>query len=411
MAPPAARMPADRKVLIVTGGTSPQVVTETVFALARRADDPFVPDDIICVVTKTVAKRFHAELEARLHELAAEWEIEEAWGDVNVQIPTVDGEWLDDVRSHEQTVVFGDFVSEVVRRQTSDDDARVHLSIAGGRKTMSYYGGAAMALWGRPRDELSHVLVGVSAAALAQDPTLRPEDFESHPDFWYPSRADREITTRQGRVVNAREATIDLSDAPFVPLRGLLPPWVIESRTRRSYAVWVQRVRAALAPALTLHLVPNKRRIVIGDLADFTMEPVQFALYQLMAEWARERRPGAGPEGSGPEHRGWLSLDMLAAPESVSPNPVRRLIEIYQSLKLDPEEAKALRHSIKPDAKTEDDGKANAKFLSPYLSRIRSVVEQNLVLPALYERFAPRKIDRRQRRFGLSLLPREITIE
>jgi hypothetical protein len=38
-------------VLIVTGGMTPQVVTETVYELARRVPDRFVPAKIVCVVT------------------------------------------------------------------------------------------------------------------------------------------------------------------------------------------------------------------------------------------------------------------------------------------------------------------------------------------------------------------------
>jgi CRISPR-associated protein (TIGR02584 family) len=48
----------------------------------------------------------------------------------------------------------------------------LHVSIAGGRKSMGFFAGYAFSLFGRTQDRLSHVLVN--------DP------FESFPDFYFP---------------------------------------------------------------------------------------------------------------------------------------------------------------------------------------------------------------------------------
>ena len=58
-----------RETLIVTGGSTPQVVTETIYALASRQIDPIVPSKIICVVTKGVADVFESQLENALSRL------------------------------------------------------------------------------------------------------------------------------------------------------------------------------------------------------------------------------------------------------------------------------------------------------------------------------------------------------
>ncbi len=52
-----------------------------------------------------------------------------------------------------------DFITEEVREITADPNASLHVSIAGGRKTMGFYVGYALSLFGRAQDRLSHVLV------------------------------------------------------------------------------------------------------------------------------------------------------------------------------------------------------------------------------------------------------------
>jgi CRISPR-associated protein (TIGR02584 family) len=59
-----------------------------------------------------------------------------------------------------------------VRELTADPDCAIHASIAGGRKTMGFYLGYALSLFGRPQDRLSHVLVS--------------SPFESNQNFFYP---------------------------------------------------------------------------------------------------------------------------------------------------------------------------------------------------------------------------------
>ena len=74
-----------------------------------------------------------------------------------------------------------DAITERLRAFTADPETALHVSIAGGRKTMGYYLGYALSLFGRPQDRLSHVLVS--------------PPFESHPQFYYPSPGERVIHT------------------------------------------------------------------------------------------------------------------------------------------------------------------------------------------------------------------------
>jgi CRISPR-associated protein NE0113 (Cas_NE0113) len=141
------------------------------------------------------------------------------------------------MRSEADSIAFGNAVCEVVQRETRDEEATVHLSLAGGRKTMSFHGGAAMTLFGRPQDELSHVLV--------HPPSLEQRDA----DFWWPG--------------HNKPGDIELSLVPFVRVRGRLPRMMLERKM--DYARYVAQVNAATAGAgvvLEQQLSPDSARTV-----------------------------------------------------------------------------------------------------------------------------------------------------
>jgi len=74
---------------------------------------------------------------------------------------------------------------------------------------MGFLLGYALSLFGRPQDRLSHVLVD--------------QAFETHPEFFYPPKMSRVLTTREGRPINATDARVLLADIPIVRLRLGLP--------------------------------------------------------------------------------------------------------------------------------------------------------------------------------------------
>jgi CRISPR-associated protein (TIGR02584 family) len=75
-----------------------------------------------------------------------------------------------------------------------DPDTVLHVSLAGGRKTMSSNAQAALTFFGRIQDRLTHVLI-------------RPDTYERNPHFWWP-----------GSDGIGPEAVLDLVPVPFVPL-------------------------------------------------------------------------------------------------------------------------------------------------------------------------------------------------
>ena len=106
-----------------------------------------------------------------------------------------------------------------MRELTQDDGSALHVSIAGGRKTMGFYLGYALSLYGRAQDRLSHVLVSAP--------------YESHPQFFYPTIRSQVIYTPppHNRPYDTRAAEVTLAAIPFVRLRDELPDDLLEEKS------------------------------------------------------------------------------------------------------------------------------------------------------------------------------------
>ncbi|MBC7362153.1 MAG: TIGR02584 family CRISPR-associated protein [Candidatus Aminicenantes bacterium] len=200
-----------KEIFIFVVGTSPQVITETIYSLAT-AKPPIYPDEIYIVTTALGKQSIIENLVKRsiLDNLINEFNIPSLkLEEDKIFIPrNKDGSLIEDICSYEDNEALGDLITSLVREKTRDENTRLHCSIAGGRKTMSFYLGSALQLFGRPWDKLYHVIV-------------TPE-FESNPDFFYKPRQDRDILikTREGKqmILNTSQAKIILADLPFIRL-------------------------------------------------------------------------------------------------------------------------------------------------------------------------------------------------
>jgi CRISPR-associated protein (TIGR02584 family) len=190
-----------RRVLLAVTGLTPQVVTETLYALAVARKPAFVPTEILLITT---AK---GEVNARLsllsedsgwfNRLRQEFALPEIiFNEARIRVIAAGGNPLADIVTDKDSVAVADFVTEQVRAITADPGASLHVSIAGGRKTMGFYLGYALSLFGRPQDRLSRVLVS--------------PPFESRPDFYYPASRERVILDRDGRPLDASKAQVRL---------------------------------------------------------------------------------------------------------------------------------------------------------------------------------------------------------
>jgi CRISPR-associated protein (TIGR02584 family) len=271
-----------RRVLLAVTGLSPQVVTESLYALTRVGDPPFVPTEVQIITTRQGAEHARLNLLSAdpgwFHRLRRDYALPEIAFDADrIQVLRgAGGAPLEDIRTPAENELAADLLVERVRALTDDPDCALHVSIAGGRKTMGFYLGYALSLFGRPQDRLSHVLVSAP--------------FESHPQFYYPTPYERVIHTldRAQTPLDCREAQVTLAEIPFVRLRDGLPTRLLKGRS--SFTATVEAARRALEPAeLTLDL-PGRRVRAGGEVIEMT--PSDLAFYSVAA---RRRKAGDHP--------------------------------------------------------------------------------------------------------------------
>lgn len=290
-----------KTVLIATLGGSPQVVTETLWALMnpelratpRPPEERRVPARIHMIATGHIAHR-EEEIRRRIDELYRGQGREPLPpGDVKFDVVTDDsGAPLDDIRTRRDNDCFSRHIAVTVRGHARGEGVRVHVSLAGGRKTMSSHALSAAMFFGRPHDEVSHVLVN-------------PRELESHPEFWWPGQPAGEVEVSGKRVSTAvGSADVELILTPFVPLAPFLPDGAPEEATDPE--TLAKRVQSYLrADRLVVDFAG--RTLSTGEETPIVLSNQLFALYALLAIACARGWPGAGPEGVGDGHRGWIA--------------------------------------------------------------------------------------------------------
>lgn len=179
-----------KRLLVLIAGLTPQVVTETLYALATQSES-FIPTQIHLVTTQPGAERIRKLLlgnsPGHFSRLSKELELPPiSFSAENIHVlRNSEGEPLLDIRTPEDNACVADQIMQLMRNWTEDPQAALHVSLAGGRKTMTYYLGTALSLFGRAQDRLSHVLVD--------------ERFENHRDFFFPTRESQVIYDRDNR--------------------------------------------------------------------------------------------------------------------------------------------------------------------------------------------------------------------
>jgi CRISPR-associated protein (TIGR02584 family) len=204
--------------LVFVAGASPQIITETVSALAVQGTHP---SRVFVLTTETGRAVIARELFGRPGH----------WKRVTREYPTLRdcdfsrhditvlrddrGKPLVDVRSPTDSTAAGDQIVDFVAERTRKGRPPLYASIAGGRKTMGYLLAAAMMMYGRREDRLSHVLV--------HPPELEGTDF-----FFLPRRPAGMLTYRKPDRrtvrVSAADVRVELADLPFLRLRALTTP-------------------------------------------------------------------------------------------------------------------------------------------------------------------------------------------
>lgn len=274
---------ASRRLVLIAGiGTSPAVLTETVWALAHR-ETPQVPDEIVVITTKTGKARLRTDLieggvwrdlvDALVRERIPKAE-RLRLGETSVRVlPNVDGDEIDDLRTAEDNLCAADFMLRVIRQYTEDPSTAVFASLAGGRKTMSALLFSCMSLLGREEDKIFHVLTNPEALALK-------------PTFYFPRAGAMHefIESGKARKIAAARVAIDLFEVPFVRMRG----WYQEKfkTIPPSYRTLVSRIQS-VAPVAevypTIEIDAWSGWLCVGG-KNAGLAPAEFAALVLLAQ-------------------------------------------------------------------------------------------------------------------------------
>lgn len=322
------------RIFICTLGGAPAVVTETLWALAKRSP-PWVPDKIEIITTSFGMKLASLALQVPHGHLVTIYG-EQRVPSVSVMAPgrpdlpeqaTVEVYWpggdnpppdpsslppadlaIADIVTEADANVMGDLIKDRLWAASSNED-EVHVSIAGGRKTMSAHALLALAIFGNRGDEASHVLVA-------------PE-FENNNQFWHPSQAGGKINTT-AEIFAARQnkrplppPTLDPQDAA-ASLRLIPTPTpliaAVSSDRKKLSQLKMSEIMAQLDLANVFHRNPEitidtttNSISVCGVTRRFPI--VSFIQFRLLAA---ARTTGWACEHDKPDDKkGWVSMPRL----------------------------------------------------------------------------------------------------
>ncbi|MBP5543403.1 MAG: TIGR02584 family CRISPR-associated protein [Kiritimatiellae bacterium] len=239
-------MEKDKKaVLVAVVGTTPSILTETAWALAH-CDVPVVPDEVVAITTKS-GKRCLCEalleggvwndMLACMKRSGLDVEGRLVFGSASIRaIPDAHGNEIDDLRTGDDNLRAANFMLSQLRQFTEDCGTELHVSIAGGRKTMSALMFSCMTLLGRDCDKVYHVLL---------PPAL---EGGSEPPFFFPKKGTRYKSLLTGKSHAGASLKSELFEVPYVRMRGWyqekfksLPP---------NYGTLVSRVQEVAPPAV-----------------------------------------------------------------------------------------------------------------------------------------------------------------
>jgi CRISPR-associated protein (TIGR02584 family) len=267
-----------KRILLAVSGMSPQILTETLYAIAvAEKSASFVPTEIHLITTLEGARRAKLELlheeTGKFRQLCQDYQLKNIqFSEVNIYVITnKTGVLLDDIKTPEDNEVAADFITDMMSRLTRDEDAALHVSIAGGRKTMGYYLGYALSLYGRAQDRLSHVLV--------------TEKYESLRDFFYPTPESHVIYDRDHNPLDTKQAEVMLAEIPFVRLRGGIPEHLLTGKAGFSESIKFAR-SFEVEPLLEVNL--SECCFYANDIK-VSMTNINFAFYCWMIKLTVEQ--------------------------------------------------------------------------------------------------------------------------
>ncbi len=255
----------NKKILLSVTGMSPAVVTETLYALVTEKG--FIPDEIRVITTIQGKNKLldvlcgivagRKERKGALEEFIEDYGDQYGFNHIHFDESCIEiikdeqGNELADIRSPEENEQSADQIVELVGKLCQQEDSQLHVSIAGGRKTMGFFLGYALSLYGRTQDSLSHVLVA--------------EEFENLPSFFYPKPTKHEIMDRNGKLIDASQAKVMLAEIPWVRLGLGVSEELLNNRV--SYRESIKQAQEAIEdePSMIFLKPIEDRKIQLGS--------------------------------------------------------------------------------------------------------------------------------------------------
>lgn len=242
-----------KNILLAAMGTSPQVLTETLYAIHMQGK-PF-PDEVYLITSenakaKTVEWLFEKGQIKRLkdHHNLPDFKFELS----HILLMEDDnGEAVFDGREEDDQKSIADSITRIVTRFTADENCRIHASIAGGRKTMAFYLGYAMSMFGRDQDILSHVFVS--------------KEFEFTEQFFFPTLNDNHIA-KNNQILNTKNAQVTLAEIPFVRMRNMVDQNLIAQIESDSFSKTVARLNAYKKENIKVEVATKAKNILVNGI-------------------------------------------------------------------------------------------------------------------------------------------------
>ena len=265
-----------KNILLVVTGMTPQIITETVWALACDPlnDAPWVPDEIHVLSTQDGLTQIRSRLFAdqifsqfqKTYPITANIQFDERYLHV---IKNDSNEALTDLKTPEDNEYAANAICEIIRDFTAQDNVTLHVSIAGGRKTMGFYAGYALSLYGRAQDRMSHVLV--------------EEKFETARDFFYPTIDSSFVTDRFDKEWDAKDAQVWLAQIPFVRLKDAVKD-KHQLKGEDSFSTVVHKINESFND-VKLKILVHSREVVINEkFVIKNLAPREFAMLHWFAD-------------------------------------------------------------------------------------------------------------------------------
>ena len=352
-----------RRILIAVTGLSPQIITETLYVLAVRNNPPFVPTEIHLITTtrgSEEAKMNLIEGDKWIQRLCEDYGLADiAFEKERIKVLSgEDGCPLEDIRTLSDNRAAANQISEYIRHLTSDPESAIHASIAGGRKTMGFFLGYAISLYGRTQDRLSHVLVSTP--------------YESDSKFFYPLPDNS---------ANNQNVEVTLANIDFVRLRGNLPVELLANQEQ--FESIVDAAQVAIRPAELIIDKKNKCIMAAGVVIKFP--PLQLAFLLWFANKCKI-------------DENWLRCPSEGVPdEQYAEEFLREYRKIIGELGNDDRTKKRLENGM------------TSEFFSQTKSKTHGILRKHLSEVQLAPYLIARKKSENVWKYGLSLDPNYIT--